>query len=380
MKHVFFLLASCLIQAAAVAQEFKGRSITVSIDLTRPVEPNTLPNVQWVSPFLDLTGSPTNEVKIETSLLSLHAISEVKVKVRCGEEMREQLVSMEKNEYAKRLVIDVVLFEGLNEVCLSVANTKGGRVSSCRSIKVEKNVLDSLMHVNRRDYALIFATDKYDEWKDLYNPIASAQALAKVLETDYGFEAEIVKNPSHGEITKKLAEYETKSYSPQDQLFVYFGGNCYFDKLMGYGYLVASNSTKGEAGSYLAQKDLRTMLNNFKCEHILLAVDACCADLADTKMMSTPSGSTLTQTDIVAKLAMKTRKFLNPAYLEYTADNIPGHVSPFTTQLIDALKQKAGQRSPKTFSEVNSYFKDIELHSGGFGWDNAKSEFLFMPK
>ena len=377
----FFTISLLFGQSFVAAQEFSEKTNTVSVDLTRPVEPNTLPNISWKSPALSLTGTTTSAVVIEAVITSLHAISEVKIKVKNGTNEKEELVSVDKIEYTKKFAQQVSLFEGLNEVYITATNAKGGKISSVKSIRFDQGALQELMHVNRRDYALIFATDKYDNWKDLYNPIAGAQALAQVIVNDYGFEAEVVRNPNANEVTKKIAEYKAKAYSSQDQLFVYFAGNCFFDKLMGYGYIVGVNSTKNDQidDTYLSLKQLRTTLNDFSCNHIFLTVDACCSDLADTRFPTAPSLA-MTQKDIIGSLAIKSRKFINTGALEYTADNIPGHFSPFTSLLIESLKQTSGTKTSKTFNDVNANFKTIEFHSGGFGADNPKGEFFFFPK
>ncbi len=382
MKNCVLILFACLIQTVLVGQEFKEKTITFSLDLTRPVEANTLPKIQWFTPTLELTGSPNAEAMVEALIDSHHAIREIKITVKSGDQSNAQNVNVADNEFSKTIALKVTLYDGNNEITLTATNNKGGKVSSFRSIKVGKDILSKLQFANRKDYALIFATDRYENWSGLNNPIAGAEALNSMLKADYGFETELIKNPSLKDIQRKLSEYESKSYSSQDQLLVYFAGHCFFDNLMGFGYVVAANSAKNDPkkSSYLAQKDLRLDLNKFKCDHIFLAMDLCCADLADTRFESGLPVNNITQAGLVDKLNIKTRKFLNGGDTEYKADNVPGNFSPFTTQLIESLKQNSEKRKPKTFSEINFYFKNLEIYSGSFGEDSPQSEFLFIPK
>ncbi len=382
MRNIFLIVVVGLVSQALIAQEFKDKSIVFSLDLTQPMQSNTLPKIQWVMPLLELTGVSEPEATIEALIESNHALSNISVTVKSGDQTNVQPVPLGSNEFTKNLSFKVILFQGDNEIKLTVSNNKGGKVSSTRLMAVGKDVLAKHIHANRKDYALIFATDRYDSWTDLLNPIAGAEALNRIVKNDYGFETEIVKNPSIQDIRRKLAEYEAKSYASQDQLFVYFAGNCYFDKLLGYGYVVAANSVKDDSkmDTYLSQTVLRITLNNFKCEHIFLAMDVCCADLADPKYESAQTDDLMTQQILIDKLGMKTRKFLISGDTEFKSDNAPGHYSPFTSKLLESLKPTQNNRKPKTFSEINSYFKSLDSYSGGFGLDTQQSEFVFVPR
>jgi len=377
MKKIFILFV-CLMSLALCAQEFSEKTLTFSVDLTRPMEGNTLPEIQWVMPSLESTGAEEREILIEALIESNQAISDITITVKSGTRNNTQSVEVGTNVYSKVVATKVSLFDGNNEIRLTVVNAKGGKVFSTRSVTVGSGILSKMVYANRKDYALIFAVDKYDYWAPLSSPIAGAEALQKILKEDYGFVTEIVKNPSLRDIRRKLTEYESKSYASQDQLLVYFAGHGYFDKLMGYGYAVATNSVKNEKkDSYLSLAELRATLNNFKCEHILLVEDVCVADLANTKLTKSDTAKVLTQKVFANKLSIKTRKFLNNGQREYHSTH-SGNLSAFTARLIDALSQ--GSRKPKTFTGINSNFKNLEVMSGGFGADGAESDFLFLPK
>jgi Caspase domain len=383
MKNLIIILIASLLFADVSAQEFSGRTTTISVDLTRPLEVNTLPQINWLVPSKEVTGSLEPETTIEAMVDSHHAISEISISVTNGGKVNVQTLVVGQNEYAQSVVSKIALFEGANEIRLTVLNNKGGKVSEHRTIHVGQNVFSKFMYSNRKDYALIFATDKYDNWPDLQNPIAGAEAVANILQSDYGFEVDLVKDPSLRDIQRKLAEYGSKKYSSQDQLFVYFIGNCYFDNLMGFGYLIAANSIKDDPSksSYLSQKALRETLNNYNCQHILLAVDACCADLADSKAENVLSKDIVGQQEIIDKLSIKTRKFLVIPKLEYDAkNNVAGQFSDLTGGLIEALKQPTTPRTPRSYSSIMPIFKKMEAYSGGFGADGNEGEFLFLPK
>ena len=79
-----------------------------------------------------------------------------------------------------------------------------------------------------KDRALFFAVDDYQSMSDLKNPIKNAREIANALQSLYGFEVEVVPNPSGSAIENKIAAYK-QSYQqglyPSDgQLFIFFTG------------------------------------------------------------------------------------------------------------------------------------------------------------
>ena len=85
---------------------------------------------------------------------------------------------------------------------------------------------DNQIWQSHKDYALLFATNEYDTWQHLNNPISDADAIAEVLKDGYGFETEVVKNRTRAEIIAKLTEY-TKTwrgqpYGKANQLLIFF--------------------------------------------------------------------------------------------------------------------------------------------------------------
>src|SRR5713101_5179481 len=46
-------------------------------------------------------------------------------------------------------------------------------------------------------YALLFGTDKYDNWNALANPVLDARTIGDVLKNVYGFEVQLFENPTY---------------------------------------------------------------------------------------------------------------------------------------------------------------------------------------
>jgi uncharacterized caspase-like protein len=132
-----------------------------------------------------------------------------------------------------------------------------------------------------KDYALLIASDRYDHWNSLGNPVKDAEALKKVLSEKYGFEVETFYNKSRGEILDEIEKYTKRQYREQDQLFVFFAGHGVVSQYK-QGFLVTKDSpaelTRDNENGFVSSNSLISMLNgNLSLKHLFLAFDACYA-------------------------------------------------------------------------------------------------------
>ena len=85
----------------------------------------------------------------------------------------------------------------------------------------------------------MFAVEDYDHWPNLRHPISDAEKIQQDLVNIYGFETELIKNPTKEDIFKAIYKYAEKIYDDGDQLFIFFAGHGYFNDSFKGGYLVA---------------------------------------------------------------------------------------------------------------------------------------------
>ncbi len=135
-----------------------------------------------------------------------------------------------------------------------------------------------------KDHALFFAVNDYapgSGFEDLSKPIENAEAVAKELRERYGFETELVKNPTLDQISAKLREYQAfyaknpqGRYPSTGQLLVYFTGHGISEDNNGY-FVTADGNSKKLYSTAFAYEIWRPFINNLDCRHILVAIDAC---------------------------------------------------------------------------------------------------------
>lgn len=384
----FIISAALAIASNAGAQSFATRTNAIRLDYTQPIVSTTLPEIVWTTPKVESTVSSQESVVLEASIQSDVPIKEILLIIESGGETRQKKIKIDAGLLAYSFKQPVNLLNGDNAIKISVENEKGGIVSSGRQILVGKDAIADAVDVNRKDYALIFATDAYDNWSDLVNPIADARAIEMLLKQKYGFETEVVENATLEEITAKLYDYNTRKFNPQDQLFVFFAGHGHYDEVLGEGYVVASNSLNNDRGknSYLSHALLRQRLDNIRCEHIFLAMDVCFGGTFDPVLAKSRGDVMEEATDtqyLVRKLTKRTRKYLTSGSKEYVSDGVAGKHSPFAAKFIQALREIGGGSGRiMNLIELNTYFQKLpsEPRSGSFGSDDGASDFVFVAK
>ncbi len=388
MKTIAFTIL--MMQSLLVyGQGFADKTNAIKLNYNQTLTPTTLPVITWTMPRSERSNSIEESVTFEAEIKSDVILKQIRLELTSGGQTRTRIIPIGENDLSKTLRQPVKLLDGENIIRIVAENIKGGAVSSTRSILMGRDAIADAVDINRRDYALIFATDNYENWSDLVNPINDARTIEKILTEKYGFQTEIVENATNDEVWAKITDYNTKKFNPQDQLFVFFAGHGSFDQTLGEGYVVASNSLMNDKGrsSYISHILLRERLNNIRCEHIFLMMDVCFGGTIDPLLAKARAGEDMDEAAdkqyLVKKLTRRTRKFLTSGSKEYVSDGIAGKHSPFAEKFILALKEIGGGTGRiLSLLELQTYFLKLptEPRFGSFGSDDPASDFVFVAK
>lgn len=380
----FFVVASL----NSFTQSFQGKTNSIRLDFKNSEINTSLPVIKWITPSLEYTNSQNNSFIVEAEVKSEFSLKEIKFSLVDSEKnSREKVVDLETNSTFKSFKQTITLQDGQHILTITASNSKGGEVTSTRTILVGKDAIADAISIDRKDYAILFATDKYDNWSDLVNPVEDANAIANELKSRYGFEVEVIENPTQEEVFIKMADFVQKKYKPQDQLMIFFAGHGYFDETFGEGFVVARNSLENDKAktSYISHNRLRSVINNIPCEHVFLAMDVCFGGTFDPVIAKERGGlyEEATQTEfLIRKLSYKTRKYLTSGGKTYVSDGVAGKHSPFALKMLQALKESGGSDRILTLEEIKTYVEKLvpEPRSGSFGDDNPASDFVFVAK
>jgi len=360
------------------------------------------PVVTWLTPTQAFSTTSSGKIEIKAGINSTSAISSVKVLVN-GAPLVEAIrgFSVQKSEpviagYDQVVQKDIDLKQGDNMVKLIVESQNGSITTEVRTITFNSAFAsgqDSKEKIveGRKDYALIFVTGEYDNWPNLVNPVNDGETIGKELKDNYGFETEVIKNPTASQVLLTLKRYSQKSYMDKDQLFIFFAGHGSFDETFGEGYVVCKNSLLNDEAktSYISHSVLRTVINNIPCQHILVVMDVCFGGTfdqltarADSRGANEPYKELSNTEFIQRKLQYKTRKYLTSGGKEYVPDGRPGQHSPFCRKLLEAFRSFGGSDNILTFGEVITYMERVvpQPRTAGFGDNEPGSEFLFIAR
>ncbi len=384
MKFVKSILALLLLVNISFAQVVSEKSNSITLDLS-----GITPSISWISPQSYETSVIENMYSIKVGIKSEGKLKSANVfinDVLLGEARGFKPVG--DSGYDKIIDRDITLSTGDN--IIKIVATSMDDISTIDT-RVIKMAGATSLATNRTDYALLFGTDEYDEWNNLFNPVKDAQTIAKELETNYGFKVDLVLNATTSEIMSKLREYAKKSYQSNDQLFIFFAGHGQFDDVFTEGYLVGKDSKVNDPGktSYISHSTLRTVVNNIPSQHIFLTLDACFGGTFDPLVARSGSRgmddmySDITRSEFVERrLRWKTRKYVTSGGKQYVADGKPGGHSPFARKFLMALRDYGGQDKILTLQELQGYLLNLRMepHAGEFGDNEPGSDFVFVAR
>ena len=240
-----------------------------------------------------------------------------------------------------------------------------------------------------RDFALLIASNTYDQWPELKNPIPDAEAIEEELKNYYGFETRLIRNPTKAEIVAALKTYKNEmKYGEDDQLFIFVAGHGAFNDDFREGYIIAKNSLKDDpdASTYLSHSQLRNIIDQIPCRHIFLVIDACFGGTFDEKIARrggpSPYEDATNREFIYRKMQFVTRRFLTSGGKEYVPDGQPGHNSPFVRRFLEALRSYGGSSGMLTTTSILSYVERVtpEPRFGEWGENQPGSDFIFVAK
>jgi WD40 repeat protein len=233
-----------------------------------------------------------------------------------------------------------------------------------------------------KNYALLFAMDTYDYWPRLRYPLVDAINIGRDLEDIYGFEVELIQNPTKTDILRVLHKYAQKEYAPEDQLLIFFAGHGDFNNNMGY--LVSQDTKKPEDDSirvsYISHSYFRDFIDRMACKHILLVLDTCYSGTFDERLAMRGEGEdvfrSLSQADVKRILTYTTRWYLTSGANEQVPD-----YSSFIRVFLDALRSKGGRDNILTIKEILTYLEGLSTPTpcfDEFGRNERGSDFLFI--
>ncbi len=396
LRNLFALTMVMLLAHVLVAQNVSSRTNEFEVDFSDPNRQlsTTIPVVSWITPVPETNYAQENRFNVKIEIQSDKPIKSVTIYVKEDDGAASRGMTTVTPEAGQELSMlvekNITLLDGQNVLEVVAENVDGQKSISYRRVHVGASGFADAGKLKRTDYALIFATDEYDHWSDLVNPVFDSRTIGKELQDVYGFKVELVENATQAEVLKKIREYAERKYEPLDQLFIFFAGHGTYDQTFGEGFVVTRESRANDEAktTYLSHNRLRSIVNNIPCEHIFLAMDVCFGGTFDATLASSRGGAEevykeSTQAEFITrKLQYKTRRYLTSGGKTYVSDGIPGKHSPFAKNMLEALRSRGGRDGILTLPELYSYVERLKVQPrfGEFGDNAPGSDFVFVVK
>src|ERR1044071_815430 len=211
------VVAFCAISSVTgFAQNVSTRTNEFEVDFSDPTKlvTSTIPVINWVYPAAETTYAQDNKYKIKFEVASGTPIKNITISIKegmnaasRGTQSFEPDPSMNMNPSVER---NITLLPGENVLEIVAENADGVKTVSYKTVHVGSTGIADAAKLDRTDYALVFATDQYDNWSDLVNPVFDSKTIAEELKKTYGYKVEVIENATQSEVLKKLREYAEK--------------------------------------------------------------------------------------------------------------------------------------------------------------------------
>jgi len=183
-------------------------------------------------------------------------------------------------------------------------------------------------------YALVIGNNTYRALPDLHSAVNDARAVAALLESDYGFEVELLTNATRSETYSTLARMRRK-VSAKDNLLIYYAGHGWLDKEADEGYWMPVDAEEEDAGNWISSSDITAAVRRSRAKHVMVVADSCFSGTL-TRGLTIKSRTP----DYLERMAKKrARTALTSGGLEPVMDSGGGNHSVFAQAFLSVLKE-----------------------------------------
>lgn len=232
-------------------------------------------------------------------------------------------------------------------------------------------------------HALVIGNNDYVNLPKLQTAISDAEAVAKLLQDQYGFDVRILRNASRNDILRALNKYRA-DLTEEDNLLVYYAGHGWLDRQSNTGFWQPVDAEAEDDLNWISNEALTRRLHAMTARHVMVIADSC---YSGTLVRSAPSAlpTGRERSAWLQRISEKrSRTAIVSGGLEPVADSGQGGHSVFANALLDALEGnqdilegtslfKKISRPVVVNADQTPQYADIRRagHEGG--------EFLFVP-
>jgi hypothetical protein len=208
--------------------------------------------------------------------------------------------------------------------------------SDTRGVKLKDDPkAKAASEITGRYYALVIGINDYKHLPKLTTAVPDARALATLLQTQYGFETNVLLDPTRDQITRALNEYR-RNLDENANLLIYYAGHGIYDKLADKAYWMPVDAENDDNSHWIMADDITTELKVIPARHVLIISDSCYSGGLNRGIA--PVATRQERDRFLEKMIQgKSRTLMASGALEPVSDSGGGGHSVFTGALLQAL-------------------------------------------
>jgi len=123
-------------------------------------------------------------------------------------------------------------------------------------------------------HALVIGNNNYRDLPKLETAVNDANAVAKLLSNDYGFETKLLLDATRADIFTELGRLRAK-LTPKDNLLIYYAGHGILDKIGKQGYWLPVDAENDIQTNWISNSYITTTLRAIRAKHVMVVADSC---------------------------------------------------------------------------------------------------------
>lgn len=130
-----------------------------------------------------------------------------------------------------------------------------------------------------RKVAVLVGVNNYQDQRipALESAVPDAEAVAKVLKENMGYDVRVIRNGTRADIVKSLNAL-AKEVGANDSVTVYYAGHGYLledEKGASQGYWLPADASAADPSKWVSNSDIAKLLNNIPAKQVMLVSDSC---------------------------------------------------------------------------------------------------------
>ena len=291
-----------------------------------PAAPKVVKVVDTTPPVIETVGGLKTNLEVETFSGRVTDASKVALLTIEGEP-----VTIGANG---AFSVERKLSIGESRLRIVAVDSQGNRAETIVSVLR----IPHIPNVNYGNYhALVIGNADYQDLPKLKTAVVDAEAVAKILDEEYGFRIKLLTDVTREEMIDAF-DILREELGENDNLLVYYAGHGWLDEASGRGYWQPVNAQINRRSQWMSNATLTDSLKALKAKHVMVVADSCYSGVL-TRSIKVPD-RTIGYIERMA--SRRARVVLTSGGLEPVMDSGGGKHSVFAEQFLKVLQNNTG--------------------------------------